>query len=47
MYFIILFIISLQYQSLVFANYPSESDYVNAPPGVPPQAYSPPAQQGK
>lgn len=46
MYFIILLVISLHDQSLVFANYPSERDYGSAPPGVPPQAYSPPTQQG-
>ena len=46
MYFIILLVISLQCQSSVFADYPSESDYGRVPPGVPPQAYSPPTQQG-
>ena len=45
MYLIKLMIISY-YQSVVFADYPSEADYGRVPPGVPPQAYSPPTQHG-
>jgi hypothetical protein len=46
MYLINLLVISLHYQSLVFAwEIESESDDRHVAPGVPPQAYSP-TQQG-
>ena len=45
-YNIVLVITSIN-QFVAFAEYPGENDYNHVAPGVPPQAYNPPPQQGK
>ena len=41
----VLFVISIN-QLVAFAQYQGENDYNHVAPGVPPQAYNPPTQQG-
>ena len=41
----VLLVISIN-QLVAFAQYQGENDYNHVAPGVPPQAYNPPTQQG-
>ena len=43
--FTVLFVISIN-QLVAFAQYQGENGYNHVAPGVPPQAYNPPTQQG-
>ena len=44
-YNIVLVFVSIN-QLVAFAEYPGENEYNHVAPGVPPQAYNPPPQQG-